>query len=116
MPHVEFLQLKCTYYTRKSIYEKASLYLCLSLSEGGSYSMADAESATLPILTTDVGNYNEFECDAISWKDRDNIDLLENKLSQLLTQSKSSSFYDTWTFDDWSDAWKKVVSRFYDSH
>ncbi len=116
MPHVEFLQLKCTYDTRKHFYEKASLYLCLSLSEGGSYSMADAESANLSILTTDVGNYNEFECNVISWKDRDNIDLLENKLSQLLTQSKSSSFYDTWSFDDWSDAWKKVVSRFYGSY
>tara|TARA_Y100000741_G_C18261237_1_gene560595 strand:- start:2805 stop:3710 length:906 start_codon:yes stop_codon:yes gene_type:complete len=116
MPHVEFLQLKCTYYTRMHFYKRASGYLSLSLSEGANYSMADAESAKIPILSTDVGLAYEFNCNIISWKDRDNIDLLENKLTQLLTQSKSSSFYDTWTFDDWSDAWKKVVSRFYDSH
>ena len=44
IPQVEFRLLSCTYDKRKDVYGNADAYLCLSLSEGGSFSVSDAEA------------------------------------------------------------------------
>jgi hypothetical protein len=92
-------------------YGEASLYLCLSLSEGGSYSMCDAESASLPIVTTDVGNYMEFsDCAVIRWQDRDNVDLVAKVIETKLEAGRvRPSFYQDYTFETWREKWEAAL-------
>lgn len=96
---------------RRQQYGEASLYLCLSASEGGSYAMCDAEAAGLPIVTTDVGNYREFfDCEVISWLNRYRIDAVAAAITRKLRAGrKSTSVYDNYTFDDWKQAWERVI-------
>ncbi len=106
----EFCHLDCSYETRKEAYRRAHCYLCLSLSEGASYAMADAEAARLPIVTTDVGSYLEYDDSVvISWKERGNIDLVSRALRQALEMERRKSFFDTWTFEKWKTAWQQFV-------
>lgn len=91
-------------------YGEASLYLCLSLSEGGSYSMCDAEAARLPIVSTNVGNYLEFsDCAVIRWQDRDNLKLVSDAIERKLNAGRKSCFYDSYSFEDWRAAWLNVI-------
>ncbi len=96
---------------RRRQYAQASLYLCLSLSEGGSYSMCDAEAASIPILTTDVGNYREFrEASVIPWGRREDPDLVGSEILRKLDAGRGPSFYRNYSFSIWADAWKEVVA------
>jgi glycosyltransferase involved in cell wall biosynthesis len=98
---------------KRKQYGEASLYLCLSLSEGGSYSMCDAEAASLPIVTTDVGNYLEFDdCEVIQWQDRDNLDIVIEAIENKLKAGRGKpSFYRDYTFDVWKAVWNSVISQ-----
>ena len=112
MPDIEFKLLSCTYATRADAYAEADAYLCLSLSEGGSYSVADAESATLPLVTTNVGSYIEYEAsEVIDWRDRDQLDVVTAALTRVLSGRRDASFFETWTKERCTDAWHDLVKE-----
>lgn len=96
---------------KRRMYGEASLYLCLSLSEGGPYSVADAEAAELPIVTTDVGNYLEFDdCMVIPWQERDNVELVIAAIEQKLRIGRRKpSYFKNYTFDCWKRYWEKLI-------
>jgi glycosyltransferase involved in cell wall biosynthesis len=96
---------------RRAQYGQASLYLCLSLSEGFGYGMADAEAAELPIVTTNVGAYLEFSgCEVIRWQDRDNLDLVAEAIGRKLEAGRGKpSFFRDYSFDDWAEAWRRLA-------
>ena len=111
-PEYEFRPLKCTYETRHAAYAAADAYLCLSLSEGGSYALSDAEAARLPIVTTDVGNAEEYRASqVIPWRARDDLDLVGRALQRALGTPRGPSFFDEWTLARWSSAWRALVSE-----
>jgi glycosyltransferase involved in cell wall biosynthesis len=112
MPKVEFRQLKCTYDTRAARYAEASCYLCLSLSEGGSLAVSDAEAAGLPIVTTDVGNVREYSASyVISWQERADVATVTAAINRALSGPRGPSFFDTWTEDRWRGAWQELIDR-----
>lgn len=96
---------------RKKQYGEASLYLCLSLSEGGAHAVCDAEAAELPIVTTDVGNYISFpDCEVIRWQDRDNTDLVIAAIEKKLKIGrKIPSYYATYTFETYRGLWRTLL-------
>jgi glycosyltransferase involved in cell wall biosynthesis len=115
-PHVEFRALKCTYQTRKAAYAEADAYLCLSLSEGGSFAVSDAEAARLPLVTTDVGNYLEYGSSrVISWQKRDDAALVVRELEAALAEPRGPCFFDGWTFERWQSEWRGLVTEVADS-
>ena len=93
-------------------YSQASAYLCLSVSEGGSYSMCDAEAMGLPIATTDVGNYREFgDSSVISWRDRDNPERVIPALKEAIAMGRrKTTWYDSCAFEDWARAWREAAA------
>jgi len=97
---------------RKRQYGDASLYLSLSLSEGGSYSVCDAEAANLPIVMTDVGNYAELDdAEVIRWQDRDNLDLVIAAIDRKVKAGRRKpSFYVSHTFDRWAGLWRGLMA------
>ncbi|WP_457576317.1 glycosyltransferase [Desulfomarina sp.] len=108
----EFCRLDCSYETRKDAYRRAHCYLCLSLSEGASYAMADAEAACLPIVTTDVGSYLEYRDSlVISWKERGDVEQVSKALQKALNMERREGFFDGWTFEKWKTAWKQFVEH-----
>lgn len=92
-------------------YGEASLYLCLSLSEGGSFSLCDAEAAELPIVTTNVGNFKEFDdAEVIDWRKRDDPDLVIEAIERKLREGRSKpSFYEQYTFEVFRKLWEAVI-------
>jgi hypothetical protein len=111
-PSIEFRPLKCTYQTRKAAYTEVDAYLCLSLSEGGSFAVCDAEAARLPLVTTDVGNYLEYSASRIiPWQQRNDAAHVVREVEAALAEPRGPSFFDTWTFEKWRDAWRKLVSE-----
>jgi hypothetical protein len=111
-PHIEFRPLKCTYQTRKAAYAAADAYLCLSLSEGGSFALSDAEAARLPLVTTDVGNYLEYAASRVlPWQKRDDPACVLQEVEQALAAPRGPSFFDTWTFEKWRDAWRQLLTE-----
>jgi hypothetical protein len=116
LPAFEFRQLKCTYETRKAAYADADAYLCLSLSEGGSFAVSDAEATRLPLVTTNVGNHEEYtEACVIPWQARDEVAVVGRALERALDRARGPSFFATWTFDAWRSAWFDLVDRVADS-
>ena len=104
-PDCDFRALCCaTDATRIAAYQAADMYLCASASEGGSYSMADAEAAALPIVTTDCGNARDFRwcygARRTSWGLADGISGFTRR---------GPSFYDTYTLDVWAGLWRQAV-------
>jgi glycosyltransferase involved in cell wall biosynthesis len=96
--------------SRSRHYSQASLYLCLSLSEGGAYSVCDAEAARTPIVTTDVGNYREFsDAMVIPWQQRDDPVAVGAAIERKLKSGRKECFYNRYSFDDWRAAWQEVV-------
>jgi hypothetical protein len=111
-PDLEFRDLKCTYEQRKEVYGAADAYLCLSLSEGGSFSVSDAEATALPLVTTDVGNYLEYsESYVIPWQKRDDVAFVLAELDRALSGPRGPSFFEAWTFDSWRAAWREKVEE-----
>lgn len=94
---------------RAAFYRDADLYLCLSLSEGGSYSMCDAEAAYLPIVSTSVGNVLEFPMMPLFNRNPEHV--ASEVRSGLMMGRRAPSFYDTYTFDHWAAAWRGVVEK-----
>jgi hypothetical protein len=116
LPEWEFRTLSCTYQTRKEAYAAADAYLCLSLSEGGSFAVSDAESARLPLVTTDVGNYREYsDARVISWEARDDVAQVRQALERALDVGRGSGFFGGWTFESWRRAWLALVEEVADS-
>jgi len=111
LPEYEFRPLECTYDTRAAAYQSADVYLCLSLSEGGSYSMCDAEAAALPIVSTEVGNCEEFKPVIVPWQQRDEIPVVRTAIEQALAHRRGPSFYESWTLRQWSRAWAELIER-----
>src|SRR5262249_42632620 len=107
--------LRCTYQTRAQAYQSADVYLCLSLSEGGSFAMCDAEAAVLPIVSTDVGNYREFEPVVIRWQERDDPLVVRLAIERALDEKRRPSFYESWTLKCWTEAWAELIARARDS-
>ncbi len=111
-PHWEFQPLNFRDDAgRREQYGHASLYLCLSVSEGGSYSMCDAEAADLPIVTTDVGNYREFDdCEVFPWIKRADVDYVATVIARKLAVGRQKpSFYSRYSFTDWRGAWEAAA-------
>jgi glycosyltransferase involved in cell wall biosynthesis len=115
-PHIEFRPLKCTYQTRKAAYAGVDAYLCLSLSEGGSFAVSDAEAARLPLITTDVGNYLEYAASyVLPWQRRDDAAFVVAQVEQALAKPRGPSFFDDWTFEKWRDGWRSLVAEVADT-
>jgi len=114
-PQYEFRPLRCSYDARAQAYQSADVYLCLSLSEGGSYSMCDAEAAALPIVSTDVGNCEEFQPVMIRWQERDDVAVVRAAIERALADQRGPSFYESWTLRHWSRAWAELLERARDS-
>lgn len=114
--HLELRPLKCTYETRKDAYAVADAYLCLSLSEGGSFAVSDAEAARLPLVTTDVGNYLEYSSSyVLPWQQRDDAAVVARELERALSSQRGPCFFDAWTFEQWRSAWRSLVEEVADS-
>jgi hypothetical protein len=113
MPELEFRQLDfpaADDEARHRFYGCADAYLCLSLSEGGPYSVLDAEAARLPIVTTRVGNVEEFANVQVI-ENRESVDEIRAALERVLGaeyELKETMFTD-WTFDVWRDRWREVL-------
>lgn len=98
---------------RRSAYLCANAYLCLSLSEGAPYSVADAEAASLPIITTPCGNVKDFPgVTVITEHERNTQPLVVGRMiASALATPRPPSFYDTFTFGWWRGCWRAVLSR-----
>jgi glycosyltransferase involved in cell wall biosynthesis len=96
---------------RRAQYGAASLYLCLSLSEGGSYSVCDAEAAGLPFVTTDTGNYREFDdAEVIRWQDRDDLALVIDAVRRKVESGRRKpSYYASYSFAAWRSLWYEAI-------
>lgn len=112
-PDLEFRTLKCTYETRYQVYDQADAYLCLSLSEGGSYSMSDAEAMRLPLVATDVGNHREYSrAHILPWTDRDDTQVVSDHLDAAMAAPDRPSFFeDGWTREQWLAGWRGLVEE-----
>jgi len=112
MPELDFRLLSCTYEQRKEVYGNADVYLCLSMSEGGSFSVSDAEATRLPLITTDVGNYLEYTASqVIPWQKRDDTRFLKSELDRALSTPRGPSFFESWTFDKWRKSWRTLLEQ-----
>jgi hypothetical protein len=110
LPDIELRPLVCTYATRHLAYAHADGYLGLSVSEGGSYALCDAEAASLPIVMTDVGNCLEFTAATkIAWDARDDIDTVARAVERALSEPRGPSFYAEFSFERWRSAWQKLL-------
>lgn len=108
----EFRPLASTYEMRHEVYADADAYLCLSLSEGGSFALCDAEAAALPLVITDVGNCEEFsEAVVIRYQDRDDFRIVAAALGRALETPRAAPFYSQFTFESWARAWQQLVQE-----
>jgi glycosyl transferase family 1 len=109
---IDFRVLSFTYEQRKEVYANADAYLCLSMSEGGSFSVSDAEATGLPLITTDVGNYLEYsESWVIPWQKRDDTAFVKGELERALSTARGPSFFESWTFEKWRKAWRTLLEQ-----
>ena len=109
---LDFRVLSFTYEQRKEVYANADAYLCLSMSEGGSFSVSDAEATGLPLITTDVGNYLEYsESQVIPWQTRDDTAFVASALERALSTPRGPSFFESWTFDRWRKSWRTLLEQ-----
>lgn len=111
-PELEFRPLRCTQETRKQAYQAADAYLSLSVSEGGSYAVCDAEGAGMPLVMTDVGNCNEFtHALKIPWRERERVELVIATLRRALAEPRGPSFYAGYDEGAWSAAWRALLDE-----
>ena len=108
-PEFEFRQLDFDGdAARRLAYQAADAYLCLSLSEGGSLAMCDAEAASLPIVSTACGNVREFE-PYVTEREPEKIAAVLRVA--LLNGRQRPSFYETWTREKFVGAWRRVIEE-----
>ena len=111
-PNVDFRVLSFTYEQRKEVYSSADAYLCLSMSEGGSFSVSDAEATRLPLISTDVGNYLEYtESRIIPWQKRDDTAFVKAEVERALSTARGPSFFEAWTFERWRKSWRTLLEQ-----
>jgi len=117
LPHLELLELQVADNLNPGqMYSAADCYLCLSLSEGGAYAVSDAEAATLPLVTTDVGNYLEYrESQVLAWSGRDKLERVAQGLEAALATPRQSSFFAEWTQPVWRQAWVTLLTEVSDT-
>jgi len=114
-----FDQLSCGQYEKTSGYINHNIYLCLSVHEGNSYSMMDAIACGLPVLSTNVGlfhgDYASILGESIPWQERDNIDLILDKLMYMYhgyeRYNPKKWLKDTIPFDSWILQWQNLVKE-----
>jgi len=112
MPQADFRLLACTYQERMGVYGAADAYLCLSLSEGGSFAVSDAEATSLPLVTTDVGNYLEYTSSRVlPWQKRDDVAFVAAEIERALATPRGPSFFESWTMDKWQQAWRALLEE-----
>ena len=112
LPDFEFRPLVCSYDTRGAAYAQADAFLSLSVSEGGSYAVCDAEVLGLPLVMTDVGNCREFQrAVVIPWQARDDVELVARALERALGEARGESFYARFRFEDWQSAWRALIAQ-----
>jgi glycosyltransferase involved in cell wall biosynthesis len=112
VPELELRPLRCTYDTRKAVYAQADAYLNLSLSEGSSFALCDAEAAGLPLVTTDVGNFDQFpDAEVIAWRDRDRPEVVAVALRNALTRARGPSLYERFDLACWRTAWRDLLDE-----
>lgn len=113
MKDVDFEPLNFTPTEKEEFYLKADAYLCLSVSEGAPFAVADAEAARLRIVTTDVGFVREFEgMTVFPWQKRNDPDVAAFHLRAALKKVRSrESYFERYTFDEWATRWRSLVSR-----
>jgi glycosyltransferase involved in cell wall biosynthesis len=117
-PDLEFRPLRCEHDERPAFYGVADAYLCLSLSEGGAYSVADAEATSLPLVTTDVGNVFEYTSSiVIPWQQRDDVATVSAALDKALALERSadSSFYAAYDLKTWTAGWRDLLQTVADT-
>jgi hypothetical protein len=111
-PNLEFRLLQCSYEQRREVYGAADAYLCLSLSEGGSFAVSDAEATSLPLVTTDVGNYLEYDASyVLPWQQRDEVGLVARTLERALSTARGPSFFESYTQESWQRAWRTLLEE-----
>lgn len=73
--------------------------------------MCDAEAAELAIVTTDIGNYMEFDdAEVIRWQDRDDLEIVIEAIERKLEAGRRKpSFYRDYTFEQWAQLWRNVI-------
>lgn len=111
---LEFRPLRChSEEERIKAYQEADVYLCLSLSEGSPYAVADAEAAALPITSTRVGNCEEFFRGIVTIEDRENPYQVIQSLGMALCGARLGygSYYLSYSFEDWRHRWRQVVEK-----
>jgi glycosyltransferase involved in cell wall biosynthesis len=114
-----FNQLSCGQYEKTSGYINHNIYLCLSVSEGNSYSMMDAIACGLPVLSTNVGLFYGDNTDilgeVIDWNQRNNISLILDKLMYIYhgyeRYNPKKWLQDTIPFDSWILQWQNLVKE-----
>lgn len=111
LPQFEFVPLHFTTDVQRAItYAKADGYLCLSLSEGGSYSVADAEAAGLTVISTPVGNAAEFRAHVIPL-DAEPGQIAGIVLAAMARGRFHPSFYGNYGFEVWAKAWSSLLEK-----
>jgi glycosyltransferase involved in cell wall biosynthesis len=101
-------------------YSTASIFLSLSLSEGCSYSQLDALCLNIPVVSTDVGLFGGNETDGIhcpgkviSYKDRYNIELIQETISEVLNNmdlySPKQWVKENMNKRKWTTEWNKAI-------
>lgn len=110
LPIYEFRRLDCPPGKQWEHYETADLYLCLSLSEGAPYAVADAEARGLPIVTTDVGCAEEFEDNVVvPWQERGGRAMEAAIFTKMRAGRTAPSYFAKWTVQRWAEHWKELV-------
>lgn len=96
---------------RARVYGEATAFLCLSLSEGASYSVADAEAASLKIVSTEVGNCYEFMRGMVPIKNRDDVEEVARAVRVAVdpNTTRGPSFYASFGFEEWKRRWEEVI-------
>jgi hypothetical protein len=95
---------------RIEAYSTADAYLCLSLSEGFSYALADAEAAGLGIASTITGAVHEFSSIA-RINDRDDFDVVTHAVRNAARPRRAPSFYADYSFERWANNWQALVGE-----
>lgn len=112
LPEFEFRPLKFAPHdnlAKAKSYQDADVYLCLSLSEGAPYAVADAEAARLPIVSTEVGWVDDFP-DIQVIANRDDPAEIRTSIRKALALPRDRvRFYDSWTYAKWLLAWREVI-------